>query len=176
MTLLFIGVIVSSFIVSGTWSDEKKPSRPELSLAYYLDQAELIGTGPDGKILYQVWTQRASQSIDDSGIELDKVRMLYGPPMEMAWELKSKTGRIPADASVIELRGDVVAISATEGTSPTIIRTQRLDIDPATRQASTKNKVELEFDGRIINATGMHANFETNEIKLLSNVNGKFTP
>jgi len=176
LALLLAGAVLSSFIVSGTGSDEKQPSRPELSMAYYLDQAELIGTGPDGKVLYQVWTQRAFQPVGDSDIELVKVRMLYGPPMELPWELKSNTGRILADSSVIELRGDVVAISATKDTSPTIIRTQRLDIDPSTRQASTNSKVEIEFDERIVNATGMHANFETNEIKLLSNVNGKFIP
>lgn len=167
---------MSTFIVSELWKVDSKPAHAELSLAYYLDQAELTGTGPDGKMLFQVWTRRAAQSLGDSSIEMDEVQMVYGPPTALPWKLNANTGRIPADASVIELRGDVVAVSVTEETKPTIIRTQRLDIDPTTRQAKTSHKVILEFDGRIINATGMHANFETNELQLLSNVNGKFLP
>jgi LPS export ABC transporter protein LptC len=176
LTLLLIGAILSAFIVSGAWKEGSKPARAELSLAYYLDQAELTGTGPDGKMLFQVWTRRAAQSLGDSSIQMDEVRMVYGPPTALPWELNANTGRIPADASIIELRGDVVAVSAAEGTQATVIRTQRLDINPTTRQANTAHKVTLEFDGRIINATGMRANFETNELQLLSNVNGKFLP
>jgi lipopolysaccharide export system protein LptC len=176
LLLLLAGAIVSAFIVSGTWKEATKPARAELSLAYYLDQAELTGTGPDGKMLFQVQTRRAAQSLGTASIEMDGVRMIYGPPTALPWEINANTGRISTDASIIELSGDVVAISATEGNSPTIIRTQQMDIDPATRQASTTRKVTLEFDGRIVNATGMRANFETNELQLLSNVNGKFLP
>jgi LPS export ABC transporter protein LptC len=176
LVMLLIGAIVSGFIVSGFWKEDIKPARAELSLAYYLNQAELTGTGPDGKMLFQVWTRRAAQSVGDSSIQMDEVRMVYGPPTALPWEINANTGRIPADASVIELTGDVVATSATEGKNPTVIRTQRLDVNPATRQANTTRKVTLEFDGRTVNATGMHANFETNELKLLSNVNGKFLP
>jgi LPS export ABC transporter protein LptC len=176
LTLLFIGAVLSAFIVSGLGKEDRKPARAELSLAYYLDQAELTGTGPDGEMLFQVWARRAEQSLDDSSIEMDEVRMVYGPHTALSWELNARTGRIPADASIIELRGNVVAVSAAEGSIPTIIRTQRLDINPETRQAETAHKVILEFDGRIVNATGMRANFETNELQLLSNVNGKFLP
>ena len=43
-------------------------------------------------------------------------------------------------------------------------------------EPTTDEPVELEFDGRVINATGMQANLETNELKLLADVNGKFMP
>ena len=57
-----------------------------------------------------------------------------------------------------------------------ILRTERLDIEPDTRNAMTTEDVTLEFEGRQIDATGMQANFETNSLKLLSNVNGRFLP
>jgi len=174
--LLLVAALFSVYISSGGETDDIKKSRPELSLAYYLYDAELTGTGADGQILFQVWARTAAQSPDDSGIDMDDVRMIYGPPTALPWELTANAGRIPKDASVIELRGDVLAISAAVDRTTTIIRTQRLDIDPATRQASTASRVQLEFGGRIVNATGMEANFETNDLKLLSNVSGKFLP
>ncbi|NOR20879.1 MAG: hypothetical protein GQ538_12415, partial [Xanthomonadales bacterium] len=51
-----------------------------------------------------------------------------------------------------------------------------LSIDPATRQATTQQKVVIEYNGRELNATGMNADFEANQLDLLSNVNGKFSP
>ena len=174
--LLLVAAAASIYIASSNQEPRDKSKKPELSLAYYLDNAELTGTGPDGSILYQVSTRLASQRQDDDTIEMDEVRMIYGPPTAMPWELEANAGRIPADASVIELMGDVVAISEEEGEKATIIRTQRLDIKPETREAFTDEPVELEFDGRVINATGMQANLETNELKLLADVNGKFMP
>lgn len=174
--LLLLAALISVYMASGGGSDDRKKSRPELSLAYYLKDAELTGTGANGQMLFQVWTRTAAQSPDDSGIDMNDVRMIYGPPTALPWELTANAGRIPKDVSVIELRGNVVAVSAAENKTTTIIRTQRLDIDPETRQASTLSRVQLEFDGRIVNATGMEANFETNDLKLLSNVSGKFLP
>jgi LPS export ABC transporter protein LptC len=174
--LLLIAALFSVYISSGGWSDDKEKSRPELSMAYYLTEAKLTGTGADGRILFEVWANKAAQSPDESGIDMDDVRMNYGPPIALPWELTADAGHIPKDASVIELRGNVLAVSAGEDQVTTIIRTQRLDVDPATRQASTTSRVQLDFDGRIVNATGMEANFETNDLKLLSNVHGKFLP
>jgi LPS export ABC transporter protein LptC len=176
LVFLLAGAAASIYISSQPWDERETERRPELSLAYYLDQAELIGTGEDGEILYQVSTRRAAQRPDDETIEMDQVHMIYGAPTALPWELNADSGRIPADASVIELIGNVVAISSEEGKAPTIIRTQRLDIDPMTRQASTNEKVQLEFGDRILNATGMEANFETNKLDLLADVNGKFAP
>jgi LPS export ABC transporter protein LptC len=176
LLLLLAGAVVSGYIVSGTWQEEDKPRRPELSLAYYLDDAELSGSGPNGELLFQIWTDHAAQEQGDETITMESVRMVYGPPTALAWKLEAQQGKIPTDTSVIELSGDVVAVSATEDGSPTIIRTQRLDIVPSTREASTTDKVEIEFNGRILYATGMRANLESNDLKLLSNVNGKFLP
>jgi lipopolysaccharide export system protein LptC len=174
--LLLAGAGVSGLMLVNTWETEEKESKPELSLAYYLDKAELIGTGPDGKILYQVWTKRAAQSQGDESINLAEVRLIYGPPDGLPWELAANKGNIPADASTIELRGNVIAVSGNTDKDTTTIRTDALSINPATRQATTRQKVVIEFNGREINATGMAADFEANRLDLLSNVNGKFTP
>jgi LPS export ABC transporter protein LptC len=176
LLLLLGGALISTMLLLATNEEEQKTARPELSLAYYLDKAELSGTGPDGKLLYEVWTERASQSPSDSSIALDRVRMKYtAPGGATPWELQANSGKIPADTSIIALRGNVIAVSRNDRNN-TIIRTQRLNIDPEMREATTNRKVVVEFNGRKVNATGMLANLETNRLELLSNVNGKFLP
>jgi LPS export ABC transporter protein LptC len=176
LVLLAAGAIISSLMLVKTWTTEEKHSKPELSLAYYLNKAELVGTGPDGKILYQVWTKRAQQTVGDESIDMDDVRMVYGPADGFPWELEANKGKIPADARTIELSGDVIATSGSSKQDTTTIRTEKLSINPATRQATTQQKVVIEYNGRELNATGMKANFEANQLDLLSNVNGKFAP
>jgi LPS export ABC transporter protein LptC len=173
--LLFIA-LTSIYISSEGSADKQKGKRPILSMAYYLRDAELTGTDPEGAELFKIRTQYAAQGNDDSGINLTEVSMVYGPPTALPWDLTANTGYIPEDMSIIELHGDVVAVSVAADKPKTIIRTQHLDINPATRQANTKVRVQLDVDGRIVNATGMEANFETNDLKLLSNVSGKFLP
>ncbi len=174
--LLAAGATISSLMLVDTWTTDEKASKPELSLAYYLDKAELVRTGPDGKILYRIWTQRAQQTVGDGSIDMDDVRMVYGPTDGLPWELQANKGKIPADARTIELSGNVIATSGHGKEDTTTIRTEKLSIDPATRQATTRLKVVIEYNGRELNATGMKADFEANQINLLSNVNGKFLP
>jgi LPS export ABC transporter protein LptC len=176
LALLLGGAVISSVILINTKPDEEKAAKPELSLAYYLDQAELTGTGADGRILYQVRTRRAAQTVGDESIQMQDVEMIYEPRDGLPWEMVAAAGRIPADASIIELSGNVVAKTAEGQNNETTIRTESLNIDPATLQASTDQEVVIEFSGREINATGMRADFESNQLNLLSNVNGKFVP
>ena len=176
LVLLLAGAGISSLMLVDTQDTDKKSSKPELSLAYYLDQAELIGTGPDGKILYQVWTKRAAQTVGDESVNMEDVRMVYGPPDGLPWKLAANNGSIPGDASIIELSGNVVATSGRTREDTTTIRTDSMSIDPDTRQATTHEKVVIEYNGRELNATGMQADFEANRLELLSNVNGKFAP
>ena len=176
LSLLAATAVLSVFLNYGNSDSGVKKSRPELSLAYYLDQAELTGTAPDGTVLYRIQTRRAEQSKDDDSIQLEKIEMTYGAPTGVPWELHAERGRMPADASIIELEGNVVAVSGSDHAQRTEIRTQRMEIDPETMLASTNRRVLMLFAGKRLNATGMEANFITNKLELLSNVNGKFTP
>lgn len=176
LLLLAAGAVLSSILVFNNRDNEAEQQAPELQLAYYLESAELTGTAPDGSVLYTVKTRHAKQVSDTNSIELSDIKMDYGEPQGLPWKVSADRGRIPRGARVIELEGNVVAISAQNHPNQTVINTERLDIEPATQRASTQNRVTLLFDNRRLNATGMVADFETNNLKLLSNVHGKFIP
>lgn len=176
LLLLGAGAAVTSFIVFLDRDRDDEDRRPKLQLAYYLDSATLTGTGPDGAVLYSVSTRRAQQMNDARQIELDEISMDYGAPQGLPWNVRADRGRIPQDASVIVLEGNIVAVSGADHPNRTEIRTEQLSIDPDTMLATTDKKVTLLFEARRLNATGMEADFKTNNLRLLSNVNGKFTP
>jgi LPS export ABC transporter protein LptC len=172
--LLIGAAVISTVLFIRSQPDEARETRPGLSLAYYLDSAELTGTDASGNPLYRVWTDRAAQVPADDSISMQSVRMVYTPEGPQAWNLEAERGRIPADASVIELSGNVVVATATD--AATRIRTQRLDVDPATQEARTPAAVVVDYDGNVVNATGLYADFRNNRLKLLSDVSGSFTP
>ena len=176
LLLLAAAAGATSFVVYLNSENEDETERPELQLAYYLDSATLTGTGPDGVVRYSVKTRRAQQNNNTREIALDGIRMDYGAPQGLPWKVRADRGRIPEDASVIILEGNIVAVSGSDHPNRTEIRTEKLSIDPETMLASTSRKVTLLFEERKLNATGMEADFATNNLRLLSNVNGKFIP
>lgn len=178
LSLLFLaaGAALSSLLAVLNQDEEPADGAPELQLAYYLDTAELTGTAADGTVLYTVRTSSARQVSESDSIELADILMDYGAPASMPWKVRADRGRIPAGARVIELQGNVVAVSGNEPPDQTVINTESLAIEPGTMRASTKQRVRLSFNDRHLYATGLQADFRANNLKLLSNVNGKFIP
>jgi len=175
--LLFVGATVSSILLfkARPMADDSD-TIPRLSIAFYLKQAQLIGTGADGKILYRVNTASAEQNLDDASVDMRDVYMTYEPAASVPWNLAADKGRIPPDGKNIELSGRVIAISQTAVDPATIIRTTQLEIEPETSLARTDHQVIVEREGEQVNGTGLEADLKTNHIQLLSNVNGKFSP
>lgn len=177
LSLLLLGAAAAgTYFIAAESGGGRDRAKPELQLAYYLNSAQLSGTDADGTVLYTVTTRQARQNSETGSIELSEIVMDYGAPRGLPWNVRADRGRIPEDASVIELEGNVVAVSGADHPTPTVITTNTLSIDPATMLADTNDRVTLSFDERLLNARGMQANFETNNLKLLSDVNGKFVP
>ena len=62
MGLLLIGVAISSVVLFRTRPAAPEEGRtPSLGVAYFLKEAELIGMGKEGKVLYRVTADSASQ-------------------------------------------------------------------------------------------------------------------
>jgi LPS export ABC transporter protein LptC len=175
--LLFIGATASAVLLfKADPEPDAGDSVPRLSIAFYLNQAQLIGTGKDGKILYRVNTASAKQNLEDSSVDMNDVYMTYEPAGNIPWNLAADSGRIPPDGKFIELSGRVIAISQTAVDPATIIRTTQLEVEPETSIARSEHQVIVEREGEQVNGTGLEADLKTNHIQLLSNVNGKFSP
>ena len=177
VAMLLIGATISSImLIRSRPIISEEATAANLGVAYFLKKAELIGMGQEGKVLYRVTADEASQSLDDESIGMTDVHLMYDPASEIPWDIVADSGRIPPGGNIIRLQGQVSAVSRNRGGSVTTIRTYYLEVDPISQTAITEQQVIVEFDEQKVDATGLRADLERNQFKLLSNVSGKFFP
>jgi lipopolysaccharide export system protein LptC len=143
---------------------------------YYLKSARILGTGPDGNLLYEVLAERAEQR-EDTRIEFTDVLINYSPDSEIPWSVNADKALVDQDLPQLLLSGHVRAISS-EGFAgkDTEIRTEVLELDPENYTARTDERVQIRIGERSLTATGMLASLKENQVQLVSNVSGKFLP
>ncbi len=177
LALLLIAAVASGVLVLR--NKQETPNRepePELGIGYYMQQAELIRTDENGRMLYRVRTDRATQIAEDGIIELDKVQVSYNPLAEVPWKLRADAGYILTDRNIIALTGDVVARTRGEIPAPITISTDYLELDTDTTIASTDRDVAIDYTNNTIFATGLRAYLKEERLQLIANVNGLFIP
>ena len=175
--LLAGGAIASWYLVrqhpaDATDENQYDPARR----GYYLKSARILGTGPDGDLLYEIQADRAEQQGDDR-IAFTDVLINYSPQSEIPWVVNADTATIHRNEQKVLLQGHVKAVSS-EGFSgnDTEIRTQYLEFDPDNYLAETDQRVQIRIGARSLTATGMLASLKENRLELKSNVSGKFAP
>ena len=156
---------------------EEAPPLPaaQPGVGYYVRDARLTGTDENGEPTYDLTATMARQTRADGVIALENVRVSYKPDTAGAWNLRARTGRMPADATIIRLTGDVVGTSGNSGGPTTTIRTDYLEYEPATYAARTDREVTVDYAGGTVRGRGMRANFRDGTVELLSRVNGRYT-
>ena len=143
---------------------------------FYLKSARILGTGPEGNLLYEIRAQHAEEQLDGS-IEFSEVRLDYSPETDVPWTVNADSATILPVEQRVQLRGHVRAFSAQGASgSDTEIRTQSLELDPQRYIAETDERVQIRIGTRSLTATGMLASLNDNRLELKSNVSGKFVP
>ena len=168
----------------GSWYLARQGSGDETSAApletahrgYYLESARILGTGPDGRLLYEIQARHAEQ-LNDGRISFTDVLINYSPTSDIPWIVNADSAMIHQGERRIRLMGHVRAISSGGFSGQdTEIRTQYLELDPETYVAETNQRVQIRIGSRSLTATGMLASLKENTLELKSNVNGKFVP
>jgi LPS export ABC transporter protein LptC len=174
--LLF--AVVGSWHVSRTLSQHSKPqattdTRHE---GFYLRAARILGTDDNGALLYAIEAEYAEQSSPDV-IDFQNVRIHYASLADVPWTLVADQASIGENQQRVRLTGNVVAVSS-EGFSGDVteIRTQYLEFEPDTYVVRTDERVQIRIGSRSLTATGMLALLQDNQLRLQSNVSGKFVP
>ncbi len=182
-------IIVLSVAAFGSWYLARSNSSPDADAfpfdpvyhGYYLKNARIMGTGADGKHLYEIEAQRAEQQ-EDERIEFSNVRIRYSPASEVPWIVNADNASLKSDNPMITLRGHVKISNAgnssngVSNSGETEIRTQYLELNPERYIAETDKRVQIRFGSRSVTATGMLASLEDDRIELKANVRGKIVP
>jgi LPS export ABC transporter protein LptC len=180
--LLLFGILIAAAI--GSWylarvrgeEDTNQRSVDPVHRGFYLESARILGTGPDGDLLYELHAQHAEEQLDGS-IQFTDVRFDYSPDTNVPWTVNANSATILPVRQRVQLRGDVRAISSEEGSDrDTEIRTEYLELDPQRYVAETEERVQIRIGARSLTATGMLASFNDSRLELKSNVSGKFMP
>jgi LPS export ABC transporter protein LptC len=176
-TVLTVAALGSWYLARQNRADDGADTPLESThRGYYLKSARILGTGPDGKLLYEIQAKHAEQ-IGDDKIAFTDVLINYSPASEVPWIVNADSALISQGEHLIRLSGHVRAVSS-EGFSgnETEIRTEYLELDPETYIAATDQRVQIRIGARSLTATGMLASLRENRLELKSNVNGKFLP
>lgn len=167
-------------------TDVEESSSPRLGLGYYVKDAQLTGSGPEGRILYRVSAASAEQLLADGTITMRDVAVDYDAAAQVQWQLRADRGQIPPDRNIIELAGDVTArttvgrattgIRGRSSAAPLLIRTDYLELDPEAYIASTERMVAVERDRDTLRARGMRVYLKQDRLQFNSEVRGHFLP
>ncbi len=160
----------------GRGDGDAMPSFDSTQQGYYLKSARILGTGPNGDLLYELRAEYAEQKENDH-VFFSNVLLHYSPQSAVPWRVNADSAVIRQDEDRLLLSGNVRAVSS-EGFSgkDTELRTQYLEIDPDNYLAETNERVQIRIGARSLTATGMLASLKENRLELKSNVSGKFAP
>lgn len=181
-SLILLTVLVGAAVASWYLAQRNRETRDEVTyteseyLGYYLKGARILGTGPDGTLLYEIEAVRAEQLPDDR-IEFTNVRIRYSPETDVPWTIESDTAILFPEAQRVRLEGNVTAVSE-RGTpaDETEIRSPYLDLEPKNFVATTDARVQIRVGTQSITGIGMLASLDEDRVELRSNVSGRFTP
>jgi lipopolysaccharide export system protein LptC len=178
VTILLTAAALGSWYLARQSGGEETVELPVESIqrGFYVKSARILGTGPDGALLYEIQAKHAEQK-GEHEVSLTNVLINYSPSSDVPWIVDADSALINQGEQLVRLRGHVRAVSS-EGFSgdETEIRTEYLELDPEGYVAATDERVQIRIGARSLTATGMLASLKENQIELKSNVNGKFVP
>ena len=178
VTVLLVAAALGSWYLARQNSGGGEPNTgvDPVHRGYYLKSARILGTGADGKLLYEIQARHAEQQGDED-ISFTDVIINYSPSSEVPWIVNADSALINQGEPLVRLRGQVRAYSS-EGFSgnDTEIRTEYLELYPETYVAETEERVQIRIGARSLTATGMLASLKEDRLQLKANVNGVFVP
>lgn len=145
--------------------------------SYYLRDAHVTEWGPDGRVRLEVEAAEAVHDARQDAVQLNDVRLDYFAAPGRNWRVTARQGAGPAGFQTVELSGDVVMTGRQEAQrAQTVVRTERLVLEPEARRAHTDQPVTLVFGQYALAATGLQADLNAATLRLESAVHGRFLP
>lgn len=144
---------------------------------YSATDAEIIQTGADGEPRYRLQAASIEQDPRTLEIALRNVRFETRDAQAARWQLSAATGSLSRNAERLRLEGGVQLEGGDARDADRLrVVTQMLDYDLQGAKARAAGKVSVTLHGHILEAKGLDANLRTRQVRLNSDVHGRFTP
>ena len=178
---LFINLILISLILLGTWYTWLQLTRP-VNSATTGDQPDAYATkvivyhiDKSGNLYDQLNTPLSVHYPLDDSISLTTPIFTLLLKNKESWQLSSHYGRLEESKDLLRLWDDV-KLKQKQGTSNTplsTLTTSTLDIHLKEKTAQTSAPIVIAQISQEIHAIGLHADFNSKTIRLLSQVKGQ---
>ena len=135
---------------------------------YSVKNAEFFGSDQRGSLTYKVFSKKAKSENVNDRIILDQVDLIYYSDDLNSWKITSDKGEMYDDSKIIVLSGNVV-IRNNSTSRPSIIETEYLEINPNKMTIATNKQVKITLNNNTIEAFGINARLDENQIKFRTN-------
>jgi LPS export ABC transporter protein LptC len=179
---LFVNLILISLILLGTWYTWLQLTRP-ISATFlgnrpdsYATQIIVYHTDKSGNLYDQLNTPLSIHYPLEASISLTTPLFTLFLKKNESWQLSSRYGKLKEDKGLLQLWNNV-KLEQKQGSNNKIISiltTSSLNIHLKEKTADTSAPIVITQANQEIHAVGLHANFSTKTIQLLSQVRGQF--
>lgn len=173
--VLLLAVIASGWSVwtnSDNGADPATVKRPD----YVLRDYEIVSLDSDGKEAFTLRGPELQRDIGAKSMTLLTPLFLVPDRNGAYWEVRAKHGFVPEDGKQLRLRGDVVATSPVQVPPPTRIETAELNLFPRANRATSTVAVTITRPGLTMRGRGLEADFNRQQVALLSDVHSRYVP
>lgn len=143
---------------------------------FVLHDFELVSLDSEGKESFTLRGPRLQRDPGAKSMTLETPLFLVPDRQGAYWEVRARSGHVPDDGRQLQLRGDVVATSPAAVPPPTRIDTQSLDLFPRENRAASTADVRITRPGLTMQGRGLRAEFDRQQVSLLSDVRTRYVP
>jgi LPS export ABC transporter protein LptC len=144
---------------------------------YYVTDATLTELGADGRPRVVVRARSIEQQLSDESVHLADLALDYATQQRGLWHVTADRGRMPRDRGSLLLAGNVrVAGTPDAAGDQAVILTDQLAYDTQANVIQTAATVAVRFGAHELHGRGLRVGLNEGNLRLESNVNGRFTP
>jgi LPS export ABC transporter protein LptC len=165
---LLAALVVGFGVLSKRGSDTTVVEATAQQPAYYLKDAVITETLPDGSPKYRLIANSIEQQSENESISLKTVRLEYFKVPDKRWLLSSDRGFVPAQSRTIQFLGDV-DLRPLDGPAATFLKTEELTVDTDKNLAyTTTSPVVMRFGGYSMTVRRFEADLNTEKVRMES--------
>lgn len=144
---------------------------------YVLHDFQVTVLGEDGREAFTLNAPRLERDPDVKTMEIT-TPVFHVPPKQgsqaAAWEIRSQSGWVSEKGEELRLRGGVQADSTNADGKPIKVATDRLNVFPDAKRATSDAKVTVTQPGFILNGRGLEADLDAKRVILQNDVKARY--
>lgn len=143
----------------------------------FMEDITTVIMDKQGKPNMKIITPKMIHYSDNDTTQLTSPQLTLYRQSPNPWFVTAKFAKATQGIDNVNFWDNVVIHHAADSNNPaTVIRTASLTVHPNKKTAETNEKISMEQPGIVVNATGMIADMNTGDIKLLSQARGEYVP